>query len=328
MQLKPTIPSFLKRSRKPSHSSTTLYQLTPRKVAFGWGNTPLEWIPGHPFASHFINEINLILPAGEFWFCQLFKSALPHITDDKLRQDVQDFVRQESMHARAHGGAVKEYLNSHQVETETVTRKVDWLFKNPLADKPFGNELPNSLKHRWLVFRVGLIAAIEHTTCVLGKYVLENKRWDEVGADEVLLDLLRWHGAEEVEHRNVAFDLYKHLGGGYPSRYLFSIVATVVIFCLWVDGAAHLMSQDKAFAKQKPSIFKPWIWLEWQRTSRSGMLPSLPWIILQQVPFFTPWYDPTKEASTEDALAYLNSSPAYHRAQETLEQAPRAVSLE
>ncbi len=30
-----------------------------------------------------------------------------------------------------------------------------------------------------------------------------------------MLDMLRWHGAEEVEHKAVAFDTMKHLRAGY-----------------------------------------------------------------------------------------------------------------
>ena len=46
------------------------YHIQPRKVKFDWQNTPVDWIPQQPYASYFINEINNILPAGEFWFCR------------------------------------------------------------------------------------------------------------------------------------------------------------------------------------------------------------------------------------------------------------------
>lgn len=300
--------------RRPSPASRTDGTLHPRKVAFDWSQTPLEWIPGKPFASHFINEINLLLPAGEFWFCRLYNQALPYVTDDKLREDVQNFVRQEAMHARAHGGAIAEYLNAHGIETESNTRQEDWIFETLLADKPFGRSLPRALRYRWLVFRLGLVAAIEHMTCVLGKYALHNTVWDEAGADPTLLDLLRWHGAEEVEHRSVAFDLYCHLGGGYVSRYYLASIAMPVIFGLWAHGAAHIMRQDPRFAAKKPSAFRPWIWLEWERQSRTGHLPSLLWLMRQELSFFRPDYDPVNEASTEEALAYLDRSPAAARA--------------
>lgn len=299
-------------SRRPASSST--HRLVPRKVQFDWSQTPLEWIPGQPFASHFINEINLLLPAGEFWFCRLYNKALPLVTDAKLREDVQAFVRQEAMHARAHASATKDYLNAHGIETESNTRREDWLFETLLADEPFGRRLPRWAERQWLVFRLGIIAAVEHMTCVLGKYVLENKRWDEAGADATLLDLLRWHGAEEVEHRCVAFDLYRHLGGSYPSRYYLALITMPLVYGLWVHGAAHLLKQDPRYAGKRPSVFRPWMWREWLRVSRSGHLPSPLWLIVQELPFFSPWYHPEREASTADALAYLAASPAAMRA--------------
>lgn len=295
--------------------STSPHSLVPRKVAFDWSETPLEWIPGQPFASHFVNEINMILPAGEFWFCRLYNQALPYVTDPKLREDVRGFIKQEAMHARAHGGAIKEYLQAHGIDTEQNTAFMDWLFEVALADAPFGRTLPSVLQKRWLVFRLGLIAAIEHMTCVLGMYALDNQRWDQLGADPTLLDLVRWHGAEEVEHRCVAFDLYKHLGGGYPSRYYLAAITFPVVFGIWANGAANLMAQDPRFADKKPSVLRPWLWREWMKAGRKGLVPHPFWLFLKELPYLSPWYHPIKEGSTEDALAYLNQSPAWHAAQ-------------
>ena len=309
----PVIPELPKLpGKRKGKASRTPQPLIPRKVQFDWSQTPLEWIPGQPFVSHFINEINLLLPAGEFWFCKLYNKALPYITDPKLREDVQMFIRQEAMHARAHGAAIAEYLHAHGIETESNTAQEDQLFEVLLADQPFGRKLPKFMEKQWLVFRLGIVAAIEHMTCVLGNYILKQDKWD--GADPVLLDLLRWHGAEEVEHRCVAFDVYQHLGGSYPSRYYLASIAMPAIFGLWVHGAAHLLKQDERFKDKKPSVFRPWIWLEWQRQSKTGMLPSLFSLMRQELPFFSPWYDPVKEGSTEEALAYLNASPAAARA--------------
>lgn len=288
----------------------SLPPLIPRKVAFDWSQTPLEWIPGQPFASHFVNEINLLLPAGEFWFCRVFNQALPHIRDERLREEVRTFMRQESMHARAHADAITDYLNAKGIETRSNTDREDRLFEILLADQPFGRKLPAWAERQWLVFRLGIIAAIEHMTCVLGNYIIRNRRWEAAGADPTMLDLLRWHGAEEVEHRCVAFDLYRHLGGSYPSRYYLATIAMPAIFGLWVNGAAHLMKQDPRFAGKKPSVFRPWIWRRWMRDARAGWLPSPLWIAVRELPFFSPWYDPITEGSTEEALAYLNRSPA------------------
>ncbi|MDI6622065.1 MULTISPECIES: metal-dependent hydrolase [Acinetobacter] len=292
------------------------YKILPRKVKFDWEKTPVDWIPNQPFASYFINEINNILPAGEFWFCRLYNKVLPEITDEKLKEDVQAFIRQEAMHAVAHTSANKEYLSQRNIDIQRNLDIMDFLFTKALADKPFGKEVPKILDHQWDLFRLGVIATVEHMTCVLGKYALYNKRWGELGADPEMIDLIKWHGSEEIEHRTVAFDLYRHLGGSYIARYYLSVAVIVLVLGLWVDGAAHIMSQDPRFADKKTSIFKPWIWLEWYKISRKDnqILPNPIWLVSQQIDYLMPWYDPVKEGSTKDAVNYLNNSPAAKRA--------------
>jgi len=292
------------------------YKILPRKVKFDWEKTPVDWIPNQPYASYFINEINNILPAGEFWFCRLYNKVLPQVTDEKLKHDVQAFIRQEAMHAIAHTSANKEYLSQRNIDIQRNLEIMDFLFTKALADTPFGKEVPKMLDHQWDLFRLGVIATVEHMTCVLGKYALYNKRWEELGADPEMIDLIKWHGSEEIEHRTVAFDLYRHLGGGYLARYYLSVAVIIGVLGLWVDGAAHIMSQDPRFADKKPSLFKPWVWMEWYKIGRQDnqVLPSPIWLVAQQLDYLMPWYDPVKEGNTQDAVNYLNNSPAAKRA--------------
>lgn len=226
--------SLLKKSKI---GSSIQYQIKPRKVKFEWQQTPVDWIPNQPFVSYFVNEINMILPAGEFWFCRLYNKVLPQISDEKLKQDVKAFIRQEAMHAQAHASANKEYLSLRNINVERNLKLMDFLFGKLLADQPLGLNIPKSLEHQWDLFRLGIIATVEHMTCVLGKYVLYNQYWQQLGADSAMLDLVKWHGAEEIEHRTVAFDLYRHLGGGYIARYYLSVVVIAGVLGLWVDGA-------------------------------------------------------------------------------------------
>lgn len=292
------------------------YKILPRKVKFDWEKTPVDWIPNQPYASYFINEINNILPAGEFWFCRLYNKVLPQVTDEKLKHDVQAFIRQEAMHAIAHTSANKEYLSQRNIDIQRNLEIMDFLFTKALADTPFGKEVPKVLDHQWDLFRLGVIATVEHMTCVLGKYALYNKRWEELGADPEMIDLIKWHGSEEIEHRTVAFDLYRHLGGGYLARYYLSVAVIIGVLGLWVDGAAHIMSQDPRFADKKPSLFRPWVWVEWYKIGRQDnqILPSPIWLVAQQLDYLMPWYDPVKEGNTQDAVNYLNNSPAAKRA--------------
>jgi len=307
---------FLSLLKKSKTGSSIDYQIKPRKVKFEWQQTPVDWIPNQPFVSYFVNEINMILPAGEFWFCRLYNKVLPQISDEKLKQDVKAFIRQEAMHAQAHTSANKEYLSVRNIDVERNLKLMDFLFGTLLADQPLGLRVPKSLEHQWDLFRLGIIATVEHMTCVLGKYILYNQYWEQLGADPAMLDLVKWHGAEEIEHRTVAFDLYRHLGGGYIARYYLSVVVIAGVLGLWVDGAAHIMQQDERFKSVRPQVFKPWIWREWYRISQKDnrLMPNPLWLVSQQLGYLMPWYDPVHEAKTEDAIAYLNTSPAAKRA--------------
>ena len=305
--------SKLKNSRI---GSSIKYSIKPRKVKFEWQDTPVDWIPNQPFVSYFVNEINMILPAGEFWFCRLYNKVLPRITDEKLKEDVRAFIRQEAMHAQAHTSANKEYLDVRHISTERNLALMNFLFGKVLADQPLGITIPKALDEQWDLFRVGIIATVEHMTCVLGKYILYNKEWEKLGADANMLDLLKWHGAEEIEHRTVAFDLYRHLGGGYIARYYQSVIVIAGVLGLWVDGAANIMGQDPRFADKKPAVYKPWIWREWASIAQKDnrLMPHPLWLVSQQLGYLMPWYDPLHEAKTEDAITYLDQSPAAKRA--------------
>ena len=296
--------------------SSISYYIQPRKVKFEWQDTPVDWIPQQPYVSYFINEINMILPAGEFWFCRLYNKVLPQIRDEKLKQDVQAFIRQEAMHAQAHNSANYEYLTVRNIDIQRNLNVMNFLFSRLLADQPLGLKIPSLFEHQWDVFRLGIIATVEHMTCVLGKYALYNQEWQKLGADPAMLDLIKWHGAEEIEHRTVAFDLYRHLGGGYIARYYLSIIVIAAVIGLWVDGTAHLMKQDPRSKAIRPAVYKPWIWREWYAIAQrnNNLIPSPFWLISQQLGYLMPWYDPLHEAKTEDAIAYLASSPAAKRA--------------
>ena len=87
-------------------------------------------------------------------------------------------------------------MREQGLDPARYVENIDWLFERLLGD----HTAPPVLRRRRLVDRVAIIAAIEHFTAVLGRWVLEARGYDRVGADPTMLDLLRWHGAEEVEH--------------------------------------------------------------------------------------------------------------------------------
>ncbi|MEU3505512.1 metal-dependent hydrolase [Streptomyces hundungensis] len=284
---------------QPAPVAEERIELKARNVSFAWENTPLHWIPGDPFAGHTINVLHLLLPAGERWFVHVYKQVLPLITDELLREDVIGFIGQEAMHSAAHDD-VLPHLKKLGLDPTPYTAQVDWLFEKLLGDRTLP---PGRARRWWLMERVATIAAIEHYTAFLGNWILNAEKLDRCGADPTMLDLLRWHGAEEVEHRSVAFELFTHLDGGYRRRVRTWATAFTALAFLWQRGTRFFMANDPTPTVGRASL------AAFYRAGRAGMLPSTP-AMLRAVPrYLSRDYHPSQEGSTAQALAYLASSP-------------------
>jgi predicted metal-dependent hydrolase len=201
---------------------------------------------------------------------------------------------------------VLEHLAEQGIDTTAYTDRLDkqW-FGRLLADHP---RWPRPLQRWWLNRRLAVVAAIEHYTCVLGRWVIENKGLEQAGADPVMLDLLRWHGAEEVEHRSLVFDVHDEVSGSHLQRV--TTMAEVVFFLslFWVLGVRFLMRHDPTHPG-KPR------WRDWLRAARQDRIPS-PGMLYGAVPrYVRPGHHPVQEASTQMALDYLARSPAARAAQ-------------
>ena len=285
-------------------------RIIPRKVRFDWSGAPLHWLPNDVFSSHAINEFSYLLVPGEFFFCRAFAEALPLVTDERLREDVKAFIQQEAIHARAHEDSIKAYLNPHGIDPDAIVQRGEWLFKELLAAKPFGYAVPKFMQKQWLIMRIGIIAAVEHYTCALGVFVLRAKNWEYNDADPVVADLFRWHGAEEMEHRTVAFDLYQHLGGNLPTREALMTVVMPLLSYLFIDGTAKLMQQDPAVSRSDARVLGLGFWKAFYKAAQAGNSPSFPWMLMHGARFLRRDYNPLHEASTQEALDYIHASPA------------------
>lgn len=289
---------------------------TPRRVRFDLTRTPLHWIPGDPLATHLINGIHMLLPAGELWFCRVYNKALPQVTDPVLRAEVEAFIRQEAIHARVHQGG-QAYLAEHGLDTTAYVERANRLFGTLLGDVPLGLPLlqRKALEKHWLVLRVGVIAAIEHFTGMLGQWCMDNTSWDR--ADPVMADLFRWHLAEEVEHRTVAYDLFAHLCetelGFYVSRQALMAVVFPLFLHFIADGFRELAKHDysdRAVRRlARASLPRLLLALE-VNGRRTENVPTFSFLVAGTLRWLSPRFHPETEGDTAQALAYLARSPA------------------
>ena len=275
--------------------------LEARDVDFDWAKLPFRYVPGEPFATHILNVLHLLLPAGEEFFVDVFKKTLPLIKDDQLRLDVQGFIGQEGMHSQAHSKVLAHFA-ARGVDLTPYTDQIRWLFEKLLGPKPgWSVRRQNS----WLLEQVAIISAVEHYTAILGEWVLDSPAHDAIGTDPVMLDMLRWHGAEEVEHKAVAFDTMKHLRAGYWRQVRSQLVVTPALLWLWVRGVRFMYSVDP----QLPPGSKP-RWRDYFSATRRGLVPGPRRFVRVVGAYYRPGFHPSELGGLELAVDYLALSPA------------------
>ncbi|MQY28129.1 metal-dependent hydrolase [Nocardia aurantia] len=275
-------------------------RLKPRRTTFDWNHTPLYWIPGEPTATHVVNALHLLLPPGERWFIDVFREALPLVRDADLEALMKGFMGQEGTHSVQHA-VVLDRLAEAGLDSRPFVDRLEQVFQGPLGHhRPRWLPIP---RREWLRLRLSVIAAIEHYTAVLGDWILGARAFEQAGADPTMLDLLRWHGAEEVEHRAVAYDVFRHLGGRGPARYARRVagfaIATPMLLWFWFWGAAYLMDADP----QRPG--GKYLVSDHNRAVRKGLLPSWRRLGAAVPRYLHPGFHPDREGSMESALTYL-----------------------
>ncbi|MFE5287874.1 metal-dependent hydrolase [Nocardia sp. NPDC056611] len=275
------------------------HAIQARDVHFDFTSVPMHYIPGEVLATHVVNVMHLVLPEGERAMAACLAEALPLIDDERLREEVAGFVGQESMHASSHEGA-RKHLQEIGLDVESYVSKIAWLTDRVLGD----HGLTGRAQQEWLKERLGLFAGMEHFTAVIGEWLLETDALQRAGMDPTMLDLVRWHGAEEVEHRSVVFDAYMHVDGGYGRRVRTGLLASGLLLPLFVVSTAYLYRRD-------PSPDKGRFWLkQFVSATRRQVIPNFTTFVTEMPRYLDRRFHPSQLGSMDNALRYLAHSPA------------------
>jgi hypothetical protein len=161
-------------------------------------------IDGAIVMSHILAVLSSVFPDGEDYFVRSVEAVRDRVTDPRLRQDVEGFIGQEEMHGKEH-----RVLNERLAELGYPTRAIGRYVRALTGFRT---------RRSSLLANLGYTAALEHYTATLAETLLTDPAARaEVGHDAVR-NLLVWHALEESEHKAVAFDVFRAVGGTERTR--------------------------------------------------------------------------------------------------------------
>jgi predicted metal-dependent hydrolase len=169
-----------------------------RRVKFD-GKIERHFAQGDLVLSHIVAMLSAVFPEGEDFFVRSVRHYADDITDPELKKAVAGFTGQETMHGNEHRA-----LNKRLQDLGYPTRRVDRMTKRDLA---------RAHKKMPPMVQLAITAALEHYTATLAEVLLTDERARELLGEGDVRSILLWHALEESEHKAVAFDVYRAVGG-------------------------------------------------------------------------------------------------------------------
>jgi predicted metal-dependent hydrolase len=240
---------------------------------------PRDWCNNNAYQTAFMNALSLLFPEGEKFFVESVKQLRDRVDDPELRREIVGFIGQEAMHGKEHR-AFNELLAAHGYKS---ARRVDRSLRR------FLRVVRRVLSPK---SQLAVTAALEHFTATMAEDLLRNKDvQDEL--HPTVRSLWLWHALEESEHKSVAFDVYRAVGGGYARRVWIMMLATFFFFL--VQGLAHarLMADQRI-------LWKPWRWV--RGFARFWIWPGF---FIRLAPAYLAYYRPGFHPSDRDNDALL-----------------------
>jgi predicted metal-dependent hydrolase len=212
---------------------------------------------GDLIASHLTAALSSVFPDGEDYFVRSVRHYRDQVTDPALKRQVAGFIGQEAVHGREH-----RVFNDRLAELGYPTKRYERITK---AGLKFREKVAPPMAN------LAATAALEHFTATLAELVLTSEEIQHLFGADAVRDLYMWHALEESEHKAVAFDVYKAMGGSERLR-IWTMNFFRYGFILAMGGAVLIsMLGDKA--TYKPGNLRG----SWKRFKRSPIVDKKLW---------------------------------------------------
>jgi len=191
-----------------------------------------DWFDNHPFKTAWFNAMSITFPLGEKFFIDSVRHFADRINDPKLIEDIRGFCGQEGFHRREH---------QRYNETLCAQRGYDLNYLEGRLEK----NIERGKKFLSPLERLAATAAFEHITAIMAESALSEDNPMINSADDAMQALWQWHAAEEMEHKSVAFDVYRAVGGTERMRKRAMRQATFFLLLDVLIGLVHMLRKDK-----------------------------------------------------------------------------------
>ncbi len=240
---------------------------------------PRFWFGGHPFKTRVFDALSLTFPDGERYFISSVRLFRDQITDPDLKARVKDFILQEAQHGIAH-----DKMNQLMMKQGMPVQEMIAFFKAHFDDL---------LKNRSPEYNIAITAASEHLTALMAECFYSRKE-TLAEVDPFVRALFAWHAIEEMEHRDVAFDVMQDVAKvSYPLR-ASALAITSVLMCGFTLYRTNIMLKADGFGRrERINLFAeglPWLF------GKKGILSHM------KKPYMD-WFKPDFHPSQHPVLA-------------------------
>ncbi len=268
--------------------------IVPRKGPdFGLdGDIPKYWFDNDAFKSRFFDAMSVLFPEGEKFFICCVRDYREQITDPQLKAQVKDFIYQEGQHGMVHT-QFNDRLKDQGVAVEKILDE-----QNRVMFGFFRKRFPR-------VYTLAQTAAAEHMTALMAHGFFSAGLLDK--ADPRIRAMYAWHAVEEIEHKAVAYDVFKKIAkGGY-------FVRTAAMLQVGLTFPLHVFMIMRHMFEVDGVQNRGRVWLRglWWLYGPGGLFPRLlPHFLSYFRPGFHPWKHGSMDTYDRWTEAYEKSGDA------------------